>query len=41
MIDIQISVKNLVFMESIASGLASLGFRYRLDNDDLSVRTLL
>ncbi|WP_271755006.1 GrpB family protein [Cohnella sp. JJ-181] len=35
-IDIQISVKDLVCIEIVSSGLTSLGFRYRPDNDDLT-----
>ncbi|WP_339293178.1 GrpB family protein [Paenibacillus sp. FSL W8-0187] len=37
-IDIQISVRDLGNIESIISGLASIGYRYRLDNDDLTKR---
>ncbi|WP_433939438.1 GrpB family protein [Paenibacillus lautus] len=37
-IDIQISVSDLGNIETIISGLASLGYRYRSDNDDLTKR---
>ncbi|WP_339272627.1 GrpB family protein [Paenibacillus sp. FSL K6-1330] len=37
-IDIQISVRNLGNIETIISRLASLGYRYRSDNDDLTKR---
>ncbi|GAS81162.1 GrpB family protein [Paenibacillus amylolyticus] len=37
-IDIQISVRDLKKIETMISGLASLGHHYRSDNDDLTKR---
>ncbi|WP_343045133.1 GrpB family protein [Paenibacillus lemnae] len=37
-IDIQISVRDLNKIETLISGLASLGYHYRSDNDDLTKR---